>query len=57
MTGIDLSYGLGIRELLRFRENFREYKIVVYHGLNCEDIMFEGQVDSSYELIHFMTLS
>jgi len=44
-TGIDLSKGAGIPELLRFQEHFREYKIVVYQGLNCEDIMIEGQVD------------
>ena len=44
-TGIDLSNGAGIPELVRFQEHFREYKIVVYHGLNCDNIMFEGQVD------------
>ena len=45
-TCIDLSNGAGISEIVRFQENFREYKIVVYHGLSCEDIMFEGQVYS-----------
>jgi len=47
MTGIDLSNGAGIAELLHLKEHFWEYKIFVYHGLSCEDIMFEGQVDSS----------
>jgi len=45
--GIDLSTAAGIPELVRFQEHFREYKIVSSHGLSCEDIMFEGQVDSS----------
>jgi len=49
-TGIDLSNVAGIPELLRFQENFRQYKIVVYRGLSCEDIMFEGQVDSPKRL-------
>jgi len=49
-TGIDLSSGGGIPELKRFQEHFRQYKIVVYHGLSCDAIMFEGQVDSSKRL-------
>jgi len=44
-TGIDLSNGAGIPEFVRFQEHFRQYKIVVYRGLTCEDIMFEGHVD------------
>ena len=36
--------------MVRFQENFRQYKIVVYCGLSCEDIMFEGQVDSPKRL-------
>jgi len=46
-NGIDLSNGVGIRELVRFQEQIREYKIFVYHDLKREDIMFERQVDSS----------
>jgi len=34
-TGIDLSNGGGIPELMRFQEHFLQYKIVVYHGLSC----------------------
>jgi len=45
-TGFDLSNGAGIPDSARFQEHFRKYKIVVYRGLSCEDIMFEGQVDS-----------
>jgi len=36
MTGIDLKNGAWIPELIRFREYFREYKIVVYSGLKCD---------------------
>jgi len=46
-TGIDLSNGARIPELVSFQEHIREYKIVVYHSVSCEDIMFEGQVNSS----------
>ena len=45
-TGIDLSTGGGIPELMRFQEHFKEYRIVVLGGLNCEDIYFDGQVES-----------
>jgi hypothetical protein len=44
-TGINLDRGGGgIGELTRFQEYFKEYRIVVFSGLNCEDIMFDGQV-------------
>ena len=33
-------------ELMRFQEHFKEYRIVVFGGLNCGDIMFDGQVVS-----------
>jgi len=45
--GIDLSNGARITELDRFQEQFREYKIVVYLGLSCDNSMFAGQVDST----------
>ena len=45
-TGINLDNGGGIPELERFQDHFRHYKIVVYTGLNCDDIMFEGRVDA-----------
>jgi len=46
-AGIDWSGGGRIPELIKFQEHFRDFKITVYQGLTCEDIMFEGQVDSS----------
>ena len=45
-TGIDLSRGGGVPELMRFQEHFKEYNIVVFGGLNCEDIIFDGWVES-----------
>ena len=45
-TCIDLKNGAGIRELTRFQEHFHKYKIVVYSGLNCESIVYQGHVDS-----------
>jgi len=38
---------VGIPEIIRLQEHFRDYKITVYQGLRCDDIMFEGQVDAS----------
>jgi hypothetical protein len=49
-TGINLDNGGGIPELTRFQEHFHEYNIVVYAVLHCDDIMFEGQVESSKRL-------
>jgi hypothetical protein len=37
-----LDNGGGIPELIKFQEYFRDYKIVVYTGLHCDSIMFEG---------------
>jgi len=31
---------------MRFQEHFKECRIVVFGGLNCGDIMFDGQVES-----------
>ena len=49
-TGIDLTSGGGILEHNSFKEHFRDYKIVEYQGLGCDDIMYGGQVDSSKHL-------
>jgi len=49
-TGIDLTNGAGLPELVKFQEHFREYKIVVYEGLSCDNIMFEGHVESNKRL-------
>jgi len=45
-TAIDLKNGGGIPELTRFQEHFHEYKIVVYSGVNCDSIMYQGHVES-----------
>ena len=49
-TCIDLTKGPGIPELESFDTHFREYKIVMYEGLDCDSIIFEGQVESSTRL-------
>ena len=49
-TGIDLTNGGGIPELIRFQDHFHGYKILVYDGLHCDSILFEGQVDSPKHL-------
>ena len=46
-TGINLDDGGGIRELRRFQEHLKEYRIVVYAGLDCQDIMYDGDVPSA----------
>jgi hypothetical protein len=48
-TCIDLSNG-ALPELTRFQEHFCDYKVVVYDGVNCDSILFEGQVESSQRL-------
>ena len=45
-TGIDLKKGGGIPKIHRFQDHYTGYKIVVNRGLNCDDIIFEGQVTS-----------
>jgi hypothetical protein len=42
ITGIDLSNGGGVPELIRFQEHFKEYRFVVFAGLNCKDLVFDG---------------
>jgi len=49
-TGLDLNNGAEIPELINFQEHFRDYKILVYQGLDCDDIIFETQFDSSKRL-------
>jgi hypothetical protein len=44
--GIDLNNGAGIPEPTKFQEHFCEYKIVVYTGLNCDSVIFQGQTES-----------
>jgi hypothetical protein len=56
MTGIDLTNGGGIPKLIKFQEHFKEYRIVVFGGLNCKYLVFDGQVESERELIYFMIM-
>ena len=42
---MSLDNGGGIPELERYQEHFRQFKIVLYTGLNCDQIMFEGLVE------------
>jgi hypothetical protein len=46
-TGIELRNGGGIPELTKFQEHLSQYRIVVYSGLECDSIMFNGQVNAS----------
>ena len=50
-TGINLSTGGGIPELMKFKDHLKEYRIVVFEGLNCEDIFFDGEVESEKRII------
>ena len=45
-TGIDLQNGGGINEIQRFQDHFTEYRIVVYGGLDCNDVIFDRQINS-----------
>jgi hypothetical protein len=49
-TGINLDNGAGIPKLIELQDHFSQFKIFVYDGLNCDSIMFEGQVESSERL-------
>jgi len=46
-TGIHLTNGGRIPELVRFQEPFGDYKIVVYDDLHCDNIIFQGQTGSA----------
>jgi hypothetical protein len=50
LTGIDLQHGGGIPELEKFQNYFKEYRIVVYEGLNCEQIIYDGMGESQKRL-------
>ena len=45
-TCINFKNGEGIPEITKLKDHFYDYKIVVYAGLNCESIKFQGHVDS-----------
>ena len=42
-TGIDLINGGGVRELAQFQEHYKDYRVFVYGGRNCEDMIFDGE--------------
>jgi hypothetical protein len=46
MKCTDFTNGGGIPELMKFQDHFKDYRIVVLGGLNCEDLVFDGQVES-----------
>jgi len=50
-TGISLTECGGIPQLIKFQEHFRQYRITVYQGMACEDVIFEGQVTPPRKLI------
>ena len=52
-TCLDLNNCAGIPKLTIFQEYFHEYTLVVYAGLSCDSIRFEGQVESS-KRIHLL---
>lgn len=52
-TGADLSRGGGIPELQAFQRHLSQYRIVVYSGLGCDNIMFDGQV-ATYKRINLL---
>jgi hypothetical protein len=45
-SGIDLQNGGGIPELIQFQDFFKDYRIIVYGGLDCEDTMFDGRIET-----------
>jgi len=49
-TGIDLTNGAEFHELIPSQEHFRDYKIIVYEILVCDNIIFESQFDSCKHL-------
>lgn len=46
-SGIELKNGgAGLPELIKFQLYSSQYRIVVYSGLRCDNIMFDGQVEA-----------
>lgn len=48
-TGVDLSRG-AIPEIEALQRHLSEYRIVVYSGLRCDSIMFDGQVATPWRI-------
>jgi hypothetical protein len=43
-SGVDLSRGGGIPEIQAVQRHLSEHRIMMYSGLRCDSIMFDGQV-------------
>jgi len=56
-SGISLNQEWCIRELAQFQEYYKDYRVVVFSGFNCEDIIFDGQAQPKKELNFFMRKS
>jgi len=41
-----MGFKSAFKGLMKFQEHFKEYRIVVFGELNCEYIVFDGQVES-----------
>ena len=55
--GINLDRGGGISELERFQDHFKEYRIIVFAGLNCVEIYFDGQVNSDSDTMTMLNIT
>jgi hypothetical protein len=49
-SGVDLTNGGGIPELETLQKYLSDYRIVVYSGLRCENIIFDGHTNSEKRL-------
>jgi len=49
-SGVDFIRGGGIPELQAFESHLSQYRIVVYSGLRCDNITFNGQVATSQRI-------
>jgi hypothetical protein len=45
-TSINLTNKGGIPERMKFQEHFKEFRIIVFGGLNCDKIYFDEHVES-----------
>ena len=50
VSGVDLRYAGGFKELQCFQEYLSDYKIIVFDGQNPDRVMFSGNSVSSKKL-------
>jgi len=55
-TSIDLSSDEDIPEIARFQEHFREYKIVVFQSLSCDNICLKVESSPPIVWTYFTTM-